>query len=70
VFRKRLSDDHDLVIGAGVGNLKGKVFRIGSMGEVSSTHVNRTASAMALTFQKMGYPVDLGRIASVLAAPS
>jgi aspartate aminotransferase-like enzyme len=70
VFRKKLSDEHDLVIGAGVGNLKGKVFRIGSMGDVSSAHVNRTASAMALTFQKMGYPVDLGRIASVLATPS
>ncbi len=70
VFRKKLSDEQDLVIGAGVGNLKGKVFRIGSMGDVSSTHVNRTASAMSLTFQKMGYGVDPGRIASVLASTS
>ncbi|MDA4133548.1 MAG: hypothetical protein OK454_10575, partial [Thaumarchaeota archaeon] len=70
VFRKKLSDEHDLVIGAGVGGMKGKVFRIGSMGDVSSAHVNRTATAMALTFQKMGYPVDLGRIASVLGAAS
>jgi len=70
VFRKTLSEEHDLVIGAGVGNLKGKAFRIGSMGDVSSAHVNRTASAMAMTFQKMGYPVDLGKVASVLAAPS
>ena len=51
------------MIGAGVGDMKGRVFRIGSMGDVSSAHVNRTAAAMALTFQKMGYPVDLGRIA-------
>lgn len=70
VFRKTLSEEHDLVIGAGVGNLKGKAFRIGSMGDVNSAHVNRTASAMAMTFQKMGYPVDLGKVASVLAAPS
>ncbi|MDA4135744.1 MAG: alanine--glyoxylate aminotransferase family protein [Thaumarchaeota archaeon] len=70
VFRKKLSDEHDLVIGAGVGGMKGKVFRIGSMGNVSSAHVNRTATAMALTFQKMGYPVDLGRIASVLGTAS
>lgn len=69
-FRKKLSDEHDLVIGAGVGAMKGKVFRIGNMGEVSSSHVNRTASAMAMTFRKMGYPVDLGSVASVLGTPS
>jgi aspartate aminotransferase-like enzyme len=65
-FRKNLDQEHDLIIGAGVGNLKGKVFRIGSMGDVSTAHINRTASAMAMTFQKMGYPVDLNRISSVL----
>jgi aspartate aminotransferase-like enzyme len=70
VFRKKLSDEHDLVIGAGVGSLKGKVFRIGSMGDVSSAHVRRTASAMALTFQEMGYAVDLAKVSSVLAQPS
>lgn len=69
-FRKKLSDEQDLVIGAGVGNLKGKVFRIGSMGDVSSTHVNRTASAMSVTFQKMGYNVDLRKVASVLSPTS
>jgi aspartate aminotransferase-like enzyme len=70
VFRKKLSDEQDLVIGAGVGSLKGKVFRIGSMGDVSSTHVNRTAAAMAVTFQKMGYSMDLAKVASVLASTS
>lgn len=68
VFRKKLSDEQDIVVGAGVGSLKGKVFRIGSMGDVSSTHVNRTASAMSLTFQKMGYSVDWNRVAAALAA--
>jgi aspartate aminotransferase-like enzyme len=67
VFRQKLSEEQDIVIGAGVGGLKGKVFRVGSMGEVNATHVNRTASAMALTFQKMGYPVDLKAVASALA---
>lgn len=67
VFRKKLSDEQDLVIGAGVGSTKGKVFRIGNMGEVGIPHVRRTASALALTFQGMGYQVDLAKISSVLA---
>ncbi len=67
VFRKKLSDEQDIVIGAGVGSLKGKVFRIGSMGDISSTHVNRTASALSLTFQKMGYPVDWAKVSTALA---
>jgi aspartate aminotransferase-like enzyme len=70
VFRKKLSEEHDLVIGAGVGNLKGKTFRIGSMGDISSAHVNKTASAMALTFHKMGHRVDMAKIVSVLGSSS
>ena len=69
-FRKALSEEHDVVIGAGMGETKGKVFRIGCMGDVGPSHVNRTASAMALTFQKMGHSVDLSKVTEVLAATS
>ncbi len=68
VFRQKLNEEQDIVIGAGVGNLKGKVFRVGCMGDISASHVNRTAAAMALTFQKMGHPVDLKAVSSVLAS--
>jgi aspartate aminotransferase-like enzyme len=66
VFRKKLSDEHDIVVGGGVGSLKGKSFRIGSMGDVSSAHVHRTTAAMALTLNRMGHPVDLQTIGGIL----
>jgi len=70
VFRKTLSEEHDVVVGAGMAETKGKVFRIGCMGDVGSSHVHRTASALALTLQKMGHPVDLGRVSSALGPTS
>lgn len=69
-FRKMLSEEHDIVIGAGVAENKGKVFRIGSMGDVGTAHVHRTISAMAMSLQKMGHQIDLQRVAAVLASTS
>lgn len=68
VFRKKLNEEHDVVIGAGFGPMKNKMFRIGSMGEVSEAHVNRTVAAMALTLAKSGHAVDIQRLAQVLQA--
>jgi aspartate aminotransferase-like enzyme len=70
LFRKRMNEEHDIVIGAGFGAMKSKMFRIGNMGEVSTAHVNRTAAAMALTLTKSGHQVDLERLAAVLDASS
>jgi len=39
----------------GFGNLKGKVFRVGCMGEVNRYHVMRTISAISSTLDMMGY---------------
>ena len=69
-FRKRMNEEHDIIIGAGFGALKSRMFRIGNMGEVGSSHVNRTAAAMALTLSKFGHPVDMGRLAAVLDSAS
>jgi alanine-glyoxylate transaminase/serine-glyoxylate transaminase/serine-pyruvate transaminase len=35
-FRKALLDDHDIEIGGGLGEVAGKIWRIGLMGETSS----------------------------------
>ena len=40
------------------GNLKGKVFRVGCMGEVHRYHVMRTISAISSTLAMMGYDTD------------
>jgi aspartate aminotransferase-like enzyme len=69
-FRKRMNEEHDIIIGAGFGALKSKMFRIGNMGEVNGAHVNRTAAAMALTLTKAGHQVDMRRLAAVLEASS
>jgi aspartate aminotransferase-like enzyme len=68
LFRKRMNEDHDIVIGAGFGAMKSKMFRIGNMGEISTNHVNRTAAGMALTLTKFGHAVDMERLAAVLSA--
>jgi aspartate aminotransferase-like enzyme len=53
-FRKILGEHFRVLIAGGFGELKGKVFRIGSMGEVDRYHVIRTLSAIASTLKMMG----------------
>lgn len=53
-FRKILGEHFRVLIAGGFGELKGKVFRIGSMGEVDRYHVIRTLSAIASTLKIMG----------------
>jgi aspartate aminotransferase-like enzyme len=47
-----------VLVAGGFGNLKGKVFRVGCMGEVQRYHVMRTISSIASTLDIMGYSVD------------
>jgi aspartate aminotransferase-like enzyme len=53
-FRQMLSSKFRVLLAGGFGNLKGKVFRIGSMGEVTSYHVMRTLSAISSAMQILG----------------
>jgi len=57
-FRSTLADKFKVLVAGGFGNLKGKVFRVGCMGEVSPYHVMRTISAISSTLAMMGYTVD------------
>ncbi len=59
-FRDLLSNEFKVLIAGGFGNLKGKVFRIGSMGEVSKYHVVRTLSSIesALRMMNIDVPSD------------
>ena len=58
IFRNTLADKFKVLVAGGFGNLKGKVFRVGCMGEVSPYHVMRTISAIASTLAMMGYDTD------------
>ena len=57
-FRNTLAQKFRVLVAGGFGNLKGKVFRVGCMGEVNRYHVMRTISSIASTLDMMGYSVD------------
>lgn len=57
-FRGTLAEKFRVLVAGGFGNLKGKVFRVGCMGEVNRYHVMRTISAISATLAMMGYDVD------------
>jgi aspartate aminotransferase-like enzyme len=55
-FREMISTKFKVLIAGGFGELKGKVFRVGCMGEVSSYHVMRTLSAISSSMSILGVP--------------
>ena len=60
-FRQQLLDEYNIEIGAGLGPLRGKVWRIGLMGE-SSTRNNTllVLSALESILRKQGYSCTPG----------
>lgn len=56
-LRDVMSDDYDVAISGGLGPQKGKILRIGSMGNVTSADIQRTVDAMTKSFSKLGHPV-------------
>jgi aspartate aminotransferase-like enzyme len=57
-FRSLLAKDFRVLIAGGFGELKGKVFRIGSMGEVNKYHVTRTLASIILAMNMLGLKVN------------
>ena len=57
-FRNLLAKEFRVLVAGGFGELKGKVWRIGSMGEVNRYHVLRTLSAIAGAMQMLGLKVE------------
>ncbi len=53
-FRTLLANEFKVLVAGGFGELKGKVWRVGSMGEVSKYHVMRTLSAISSAMNIMG----------------
>jgi aspartate aminotransferase-like enzyme len=53
-FRALLADEFKVLVAGGFGHLKGKVFRVGCMGEVSKYHVLRTLSSITSAITMIG----------------
>jgi alanine-glyoxylate transaminase/serine-glyoxylate transaminase/serine-pyruvate transaminase len=65
--RKRLLTEHSIEVGAGLGPLKGKIWRVGLMGETSSpANVKQFLTAFGGILNEGGYKVDVA--AAVKAA--
>ena len=65
-FREIMSEEQGVVITGGFGPLKGKIFRVGSMGDVTSAQIQTTVDAMAKTFSKLGHHIDLRKVSDVV----
>lgn len=57
--RQKLLNDYNIEVGAGLGTLKGKIWRVGLMGEGSTReNVRLFLSALSQTLNEVGYSVD------------
>jgi aspartate aminotransferase-like enzyme len=65
-FRGILAREFRVLVAGGFGPLKGKVFRIGSMGEVGRYHVIRTLSSIEACLDILGLPGNKEAIAKAL----
>ena len=59
-IRKGLKDDFDIVVADGQNDLKGKIFRMGTLGYVCERDVIGAIGALELTLKKLGANVELG----------
>ncbi len=65
-FRGLLSNKYNIVIAGGQGQVSGKIFRIGHMGECKEHHVLGTLAAITLCLKELGYePEDDGVEAAI-----
>jgi aspartate aminotransferase-like enzyme len=61
---RTLREEFGIVIGGGQQELKGKIFRIGTMGDITQADVVGALAAFELALRKHGYDAPLGAAAS------
>ncbi len=62
-----LREDYGVVIGGGLQNLKGKIFRIGHLGSLNKLDVYAVMGAVEMALYQLGYEVKLGTAAKAVA---
>ena len=60
-FVKRLWSDFGIKVAGGQAQLKGKIFRIATMGSLDYLDVPLVLSAVEMTLHRMGFPVEIGK---------
>jgi len=59
-FRSRMAARHGVVVAGGLGQLRGKSFRVGHMGNVSPNDILATVGAVETTLLDLGYSFQAG----------
>lgn len=59
-FRGLLADKYGILVAGGQGQVSGKIFRVGHMGEAKEYHVLGTLAAIEMAFNELGLDVDGG----------
>ena len=65
MFRAVLEVKFGIVVAGGFGKLKGSMFRVGSMGEISPVHVTVTVSGVGLCLRTQGFQCDPSKALAV-----
>lgn len=60
-MRGTMRDKYKIVLAGGQDHLKGNVFRIGHMGNISYKDIVTTVSALEMTLKELGFDVELGK---------
>ncbi|GAC1403376.1 MAG: alanine--glyoxylate aminotransferase family protein [Candidatus Velthaea sp.] len=59
-IRKKLREERGLTLGGGQKELKGKIVRIGTMGDLSQTDILGMIGALEIGLAEAGHPIQLG----------
>lgn len=51
-FRKKLDEEYDVIVAGGFGEYKGKMFRIGCMGDINEKYLEQTVSAIEKVLER------------------
>jgi alanine-glyoxylate transaminase/serine-glyoxylate transaminase/serine-pyruvate transaminase len=66
VLRKLILERFDMSLGTGLGKLKGKIFRIGHIGDFNELMLAGTLSGVEMGLQLAGIPSNRGGIGAAL----
>jgi len=67
-IRTELREQHDIVIGGGQAELKGKILRMGTMGDLSHADVLRGLDALETVLRHQGHAIEAGAATRAAAA--
>lgn len=62
-----LREKYNVIIGGGLGRLKGKVFRIGHLGSIHHLDIYAVMGAVEMALYELGYKVELGTASKAVA---